>query len=370
MRRGKVGDMPISSSFITTQRYLPSLEGWRGAMALSVAFYHFYGLFSAEQFLSHAYIGVDFFFILSGFIIARQYEADIVMRHITFRQFAVRRIARLYPLYIVSIAAFLAVNAYVLRPLNIGNAVAFGMGPLYAWRIMLQLTMLGNIGGMAEPWNGPAWSVSVEWIVNVLFFALVWHFKRVPKLVLWSAVAVCTVYLTYISPHSLNLFISDTPIFNPTLARGIVGFGLGWLLFRYHGKLPNFTTKFLHMLEVAIVLIGILLINLYAYPSLLGVDYLFQLILFPALIMISLYRQGWISRTFSCLPVRFLGRISYSVYLLHVPLGYMVVYSPYLSHLQRPASGILYVILLIMVSTVSYYAIEAPLQKLGRRWSK
>jgi peptidoglycan/LPS O-acetylase OafA/YrhL len=355
---------------ITDKSYLAPLEGWRGVVSLFVVVFHFYGFFSPNQFAKFGYLGVDFFFILSGFIISRQYEAAIALRTISFTKFCIKRIARLYPLYIFSIALFLYINAFVLKPNHIMNAVDFGMGPTYSWRVFLQLTMLSNIGGMAEPWNGPAWSVSVEWIVNLVYFSLVWKFRAVPSYLLWASIVVCTVYLVNISPHTLHLSMSITPIFNETIARGIVGFSLGVLIYRYHQKLPVVPWILLFCFEIALGFTTVTLLYWHEYPFIISSDYVFQLILFPAIIAVSLYKSSLIGLFFGLWQFRFLGRISYSIYLLHLPLGYMFMYSSHFSYLEKPMSGIMFMLLMLGVSTASYVLIETPFRYLGKRLSK
>ncbi|MDE3060645.1 MAG: acyltransferase, partial [Pseudomonadota bacterium] len=176
--------LPVLAFPVTGQGYIAALEGWRGVMALFVASYHLYSLFTNQQFSTYGYLGVDFFFILSGFIIARQYEADIATRRISFRQFTVRRLARLYPMYIFSTIVFIIINAKILAPrlleLHMAPAVYYGKGPQVVWNLVQQALMISNIGGMIAPWNGAAWSISVEWVVNVLFFILTLGFRRVP----------------------------------------------------------------------------------------------------------------------------------------------------------------------------------------------
>lgn len=359
--------MNPTNHLITDKNYIAPLEGWRGVVSVFVVLFHFYGFFSPTQFASYGYLGVDFFFILSGFIISRQYEASIALHTISFPKFCIKRLARLYPLYIFSIGLFVYINATVLIPKHFNNAIAFGMGPTYSWRLFLQFTMLGNIGGMAEPWNGPAWSVSVEWVVNLIYFFLVWHFRRIPSYLLWSGIVICTVYLINLSQHSLNLFISTTPIFNETIARGIVGFSIGVLLFRYHSKLPVVPVLFLLLFEAALTAVTLTLVHFHTYPSIISVDYIFQLIIFPAIIAVSLYRKSLTGWFFGLPQFRFLGRISYSIYLLHLPIGYVFMYSGKFDYLLKPMSGYMYLMIVLGISTLSYVFLETPFRFLGRK---
>ena len=357
--------------YLTTHKsYLAALEGWRGVVALSVVLFHFYMFFGNEQIVAWGYLGVDFFFVLSGFIIARQYEAAIALRTVTFTQFTIKRFARLWPLYLFSIALFLWVNKVFIIPSGNGNAVDFGIGPDFTWRILMQLTMLSNIGGMGQPWNGPAWSVSVEWIVNILFFVIAWHFRRIPILLIWLACFACTVYLMDRSPQSLHLQFAYQPLFNETIARGIAGFCLGMLVFRYHSLLPRLSFLALHGIEMVLVALLVALLTFHGEHILpFGVDYPLQLLVFPALILISLYKAGWIQKIFAFSPITFLGKISYSLYLLHLPLGYAYQFMPAFQLFSKPFFGIFFLMLLIALATLSYFFIEWPGRLIGRQLS-
>lgn len=352
--------MTSPSYLITGQNYLPSLEGWRGVVALCVVSYHFSKLFFGTEWTSCGYLGVDFFFILSGFIITRHYEASIALRTINFKAFAIRRLSRLYPLYIVSIAFFVLVNVYVIEPLYPVKIVDFGMGPTFAFHAFLQLLMLGSLSDLAQP-NGPVWSVSVEWMVNMAFFALIWRYRRIPNPALWIVMALAMLYLFHASPHVLQSQAGGIAI-----CRGIAGFILGSLLFRHHRDLPDITPRVLHLVEA--MLFAVVVALMYFHDDLLDycVDYIFQLVLFPALILISLYRQGHICRIFSSQAITFLGRISYSIYLLHYPLAYGMAYTPWIRVMGYPWLGISYIVVLIALSTLSYKFIERPGRYIGR----
>ncbi len=354
---------------ISDKPYIAPLEGWRGIVALFVVSYHFSKLFFDEDWTPWGYLGVDFFFILSGFIISRQYEARIATHTISFRKFAVRRIARLYPLYIISIGFFLWVDHAVIAPLHKVQTMDFGWGPTFVYRVFLQLTMLGNLTVMAQP-NGPVWSVSVEWIVNLAFFFIVWNLRRIPNIMLMIIIAVSTVYLINLSPHTLQSTSWSAP-----MIRGIIGFSLGCLIFRYHNKLPNLTSQSLHLLEKILIVLTAAALWFHDYPFIMSTDYLFQLFIFPSIITISLYRKGWIRLLFSLPLMTYLGRISYSIYLLHYPLAYMMEYTPSIHNMfgPKPHLGIAYICVLLTLSTFSYVLIETPGRYIGKkisqRWS-
>lgn len=363
----------MSSHLITTKSHLTALEGWRGIVSIMVLLFHFYYFFAPAPFVPWAFLGVDFFFILSGFIIARQYELAIGSREVSFLQFLIRRGTRLYPLYVFSIGLFLVINHFYIEKTEIrDSAIAIGMGPTLIWQLTVQATMLGNALGMPAPWNGPAWSVSVEWIVNLLFFFFTWKLRRIPTLMWICVIGFCTMYLIDHSPKTLHLIIAEPAFFNPTIARGLLGFGIGALIYRFHHSLPRISSFTLHLADVILVAAILTLIGYYNDQFVISIDYVMVFFVFPPLIIISLYKNSWVGRVTSLFPFTYLGKISYSMYLLHVPLGYFYQFSPLFQNLNlgKPLYGLGFVVLVIGCSTLTYLFLETPARVLGRRISR
>lgn len=354
----------MSSHLIVNKSYLAPLEGWRGVLALCVVSFHFSKLFFDEYWTPFGYLGVDFFFVLSGFIIARQYEASIAMHTVDFRTFAIRRLARLYPLYIITIGAALLINFYMIDPYSPLRINDFGIGPSFIAWIFVQLTMLGSLTQMAQP-NGPVWSVSAEWVVNLAFFALVWRYRRIPNTLLWFIILVGASYLIAVSPYSL-----ETPTHGIPIARSVVGFTFGWVIFRYHLFLPRVPLLLLYSFEIILLWVTLWFASSHTQFLQYGVDLAFALVLIPLLITVSLYRNGLICFIFSRFVMTYLGRISYSIYLIHYPLTYFMVHTPSVLALGYPGLGIAYVVTLIGISTLSYLFIEKPFRWVGRQLSR
>lgn len=135
-----------------------SLDGLRGLAALLVAVYHLPFIFGFK--VTHAYLAVDFFFILSGWVMAHSYEERIRLG-MPFRVFLHNRFARLYPLCAVALVAALAVTVIKSRigtiPANIACFVPNA----------LMLPCLQD-GVSTFPLNGPSWSIFVEVCINLI----------------------------------------------------------------------------------------------------------------------------------------------------------------------------------------------------------
>lgn len=143
-----------------TQRYRV-LDSWRGICALLVVLTHFpadshiYNL----EFVRNAYLFVDFFFVLSGFIIASRYY-DSILDGLGFRDFIVPRIARLYPVHVITLSLALAFQLtlylYIEHTGFISNAELFS-GEYAPHTILYELLLIHGLGITQNTnWNGPS----------------------------------------------------------------------------------------------------------------------------------------------------------------------------------------------------------------------
>ena len=169
-----------SAAFADTKPHYELLDGLRGVAALLVVFYHiFEGLsFAAGGTLittiNHGYLAVDFFFILSGFVIGYAYD-DRWKTTLTMKGFFKRRLIRLHPMIVMG--ALLGVVAYCLQ-----GCVQWDGTKMPVSMVMLALLcamffipavpgarydVRGN--GEMFPLNGPSWSLFFEYIGNILY---------------------------------------------------------------------------------------------------------------------------------------------------------------------------------------------------------
>jgi peptidoglycan/LPS O-acetylase OafA/YrhL len=157
-------------------RYV-ALDGWRGICAIAVALYHFPRIFflAKTPLIRSGWLFVDFFFVLSGFVITHAYESKIKDAQST-SEFLVRRFFRLYPLHLFT---FLVLAAWMglfdcarllfskyFHALNLTNLFS----DFSLIKIGMHLTLLqGFRPWTAEGFNIPSWSISVEFWTYLLF---------------------------------------------------------------------------------------------------------------------------------------------------------------------------------------------------------
>lgn len=145
-------------------RELRSLTGIRGVAACLVALFHMYpsghGLSLADPVVRHAYIMVDLFFVLSGFVMAMMYGRlpSDVSPGASYWSFLTRRIARIYPLHAVVLILCIAAT----------SLLATGSGPPSTWDVSAN-ALLVQSWGMARSINPPSWSISAEWAAYLAF---------------------------------------------------------------------------------------------------------------------------------------------------------------------------------------------------------
>jgi peptidoglycan/LPS O-acetylase OafA/YrhL len=162
---------------LTRARYV-TLDGMRGLAAIAVALYHF-----DIYLMPHGYVAVDFFFVLSGFVLYRSYLPRFG-DGLGFGRFMAQRFARLYPLFMLGtlLGGALALLA-ILR--NDPRAMTL---PDFLTTLVAHAAMLPSPVTLPYyPWNVPSWSLFFELVANIALFALLF---RLPRLAL---VAICLV---------------------------------------------------------------------------------------------------------------------------------------------------------------------------------
>ncbi|GLS04964.1 acyltransferase [Chitiniphilus shinanonensis] len=331
-------------------RYFTALEGLRGVVAIAIIYFH-------TTYSWPGYLGVEFFMMLSGFVMAHSC-LDRPARP-EGGLFVLQRLARLYPLHLLGLALFAA--SYLLR---------YGQWPSYAdgtlFTLIQQLLLLHNVGFNPQglTWNFPAWSISIEvWVNLIVFFVIP---QRVRSVQLLLGALACYLVIYNLSHH---LDVHHTLYWGwlaAGMVRGMAGFLLGWFAYRVSGRLDRVAGHAVgwNLFE--------LLPLLALTPILMGpvrnapLDFVAVILIFA--LMLSLAQQrGLLSRLLSIAPLQYLGRISYAVYLVHIPIQNVL----YGNEIDIPHLGALPYLLLfsgcvLVVASLAHFWVEQP----ARRWFK
>ena len=317
------------------------LDGLRGVAALAVLWYHVNeGFAFAEatngagdgiiRSFNHGYLAVDFFFILSGFVIAYAYD-DRWNQGLTMGNFIKRRLIRLHPMLIAG--AIIGAITFLVQ----GGVTWSGESVSLAQVLLcLGLTFLfipSVPGGSYEvrgngelfPLNGPYWSLFFEYIGNLLYGLLL---RRLSTKVLAVFVALLGITFFWFATCNISEYGSigvgwtlDTVNFCGGLLRMLFPFTLGMLLSRTFKPRP---------VRGAFWLCSVLLVALFAVPYIeamqpLCMNGVFEMtcimLIFPAIVLLAA----------SCTSVgagtnriaTFLGELSYPLYTVHYPLMYL-----------------------------------------------
>jgi peptidoglycan/LPS O-acetylase OafA/YrhL len=299
-------------SYVLKKKEIVLLTPMRGIAAIFVVFYHAklqlpnlsYGFIFARS-----YLWVDFFFILSGFIISYVYR-DSILTNKNYKEFFVARFARIYPLHLFVLTLFIIVESTrFIIPTNFApftaatktvSSIFTNLFLIHSWGIHQNLT-----------WNSPSWSISTEWAAYLTFPTLSFIIMKWKKSIFLVAVIIVFSILSAISIYNGSLDITyDYGVF-----RCILEFFLGMSLYYFYknDKRVEFFNNDIIMLFTLLTII--LLIS---RPSLAAYDF-FIVILFTILVLsLASYEQGIFNKIIGNKFLKLLGDISYSIYLTHV----------------------------------------------------
>jgi peptidoglycan/LPS O-acetylase OafA/YrhL len=302
-----------------------ALDGLRGLCALAVALFHLYEFMKvpSPQSIGHAFAFVDFFFVLSGFVLAHAFFDKLALKGGGW-SFAIRRFGRMYPLHFFMLMLFVALEtakwfaarhgvAMLAQPFTNENSL-----PALASNLLL-IQALGVHDRLT--WNFPAWSISVEFYVNLLFCLIMILplrgaegagdvLRRKTWIMAAFAVAGCagTIWATRYS-HAMS--------YDFGLLRCIYGFFCGVLAQRLRaGGLDPFARLSDNGIALGEVVTTCVTLVLVIY---LPWFWLFAImpVLFSLLTLVYAHEKGPFSRLLLTPPLHAIGEWSYSLYLVH-----------------------------------------------------
>lgn len=309
------------------------LDGLRGVAALLVVLFHVFEIHShgdhSKQIINHGYLAVDFFFLLSGFVLG--YAYDDRWGKMTLKDFFKRRIIRLQPMIIIG-----SIIGALLFYFQDSPALGWGgINEVPVWKMLLVM-LIGftlipvgkglDIRGWNEmhPLNGPAWSLFFEYIANIVY-ALV--LRRVSKIVLAILVVVAagfTIHYALTNPNGDIIggwSIDDSTQLKIGLIRLAFPFLAGLLLARI-GKLRYTKNAFL---SAALLLVVLLSVPRLGDADSLWLNGLYEcfclIIMFPFIIWLG--AGGKVQGYKASKVCKFLGDISYPIYITHFPIAYV-----------------------------------------------
>lgn len=324
-----------STVFADTKPHYHLLDGLRGVAALMVIWYHvfegyaFAGGTTIDTF-NHGYLAVDFFFILSGFVIGYAYD-DRWDKNFTMKDFIKRRLIRLHPMVIMG-AVVGAITFYIQGSVQWdGTHIGISMVMLSLLCTIFFIPAMPGVGyevrgnGEMFPLNGPCWSLFFEYIGNILYALFIRRLsnKALTIVVVLLGVALASFAIFNVSGYG-NIGVGwtlDGVNFIGGLLRMLFPFSMGMLLSR------NFKPM---KLRGAFWICTLVMIALFAVPYLEGTESICTngiyeafciIIAFPILLWIG--ASGTTTDKKSTQICKFLGDISYPLYVIHYPFMYL-----------------------------------------------
>lgn len=310
------------------------LDGLRGALSLCIVLLHF----GINRFLDREFgwpgfcfdLSVDVFFVMSGFVLTRSFRN----RRPSIGQFIAGRIFRLWPVYLVTTALLLGLSAK----------------PPGFWDVFQELFAAKPIGGR-QPINFPAWSVTWEFFVPVVA-VIVLGKSRIPA---WIKAACAIFVVAAMAATSLGVAKGEDLF----LIRSILGLALGNLLYGAFcsAARPRFNAATSYSLLAALFAI------MAFAPQ------------FPALALaLPLIASGLVlslatgtTRVLSSRGAQWLGAVSYTMYLAHIPVlqGLAWVFGTRLD--ANPGLKLGGIVLTLLLALLLTLTVEQPFMRLGKR---
>jgi peptidoglycan/LPS O-acetylase OafA/YrhL len=311
---------------------------------------------------------VLFFFVLSGLVLTLQ----LTDRSMGYIRFVVRRVFRIYPLYLVAVIG--AIGAVIaLHPVAFPgasrsfNAFVFHTTPPTVELVVNHLLLIGSFDTSA--YNAPIWSLVHEMRISLIFPLLVamLPLRGVRRGLITVVLAWVACMLVHKASHIVHATqIADTPLYIPH-------FLVGAYLALNRAPLLGAIAPLSKAVKIGLMLAGVLSYTWLAYVPQFELNSLFSIFIYEsapvlgiAIFILLALSPGIVSRSLQAKPFQFLGRASYGIYVLQIPVIIIVVW---LGHpfLPLPVLACVCLVLIIGLGWLAHQVVEIPFIRLGRR---
>jgi peptidoglycan/LPS O-acetylase OafA/YrhL len=318
----------IKTGTLPSKPHFPILDGLRGVAAITVVIFHILEAHSTsalDLMINHGYLAVDFFFLLSGFVIG--YAYDDRWGKMSVGSFFKRRLIRLQPMVIMGSiigAIFFYFQDSPVFPKIHDTSVWYLLVIMVIGATMLPVTVGMDVRGWEEmhPLNGPAWSLFFEYIGNLLYAV---GLRKLSKTALSVLVAICGLWLAY---YAITGTRGDM-IGGWTINAEQMKIGFTRLLFPFLAGLLLFRTAKLTRVKNAFLWCSLLLLTVLSIPRIGGAAHLWANGLYEAIVIVLVFplivylgASGVLEGKAATRISKFLGDLSYPIYISHYPLIY------------------------------------------------
>tara|TARA_X000001036_G_scaffold399352_1_gene402915 strand:+ start:322 stop:1437 length:1116 start_codon:yes stop_codon:yes gene_type:complete len=292
------------------------LESLRGVAALIVAIFHFdIGSIFNNELTKNGWLMVDFFFVLSGFVISFNY-LDKIKSFSDIVQFQIKRFFRLYPLHIIMLFIFLVIECskYLVK-------LKFGLSstiPAFTYNnlntFITNILLLHNLVDNRLTWNVQSWSISSEFFTYFLFGLIILFSARKKLIINILSIVIVLLSFYFLQNHSME------PKYG--FIRCLYSFFLGVLIFNFSN---SFKFKITNYLSYIFFILSILLVIIAEPEKIIGIN-IFLPLIFSAFILSLIMSQNknyliyLLERKF----LIYLGTISYGIYMVHTAVWWLI----------------------------------------------
>lgn len=290
------------------------LDSWRGICALLVAVYHLQAMSHIffVPLIRHSFLFVDFFFVLSGFVITHAY-AERLRTGSELGVFVIRRFGRIWPLQAALLIAFVGVETLnLILAATIGLKSAnppfdpAGIRPLSGIPIHLFLLQAIHVTDRLT-WNFPSWSISAEFATYLVFGAICLFFPRRKTWLLILAGGASASIIAIFSTRGIDV------TFDLGCLRSLYGFAVGHLAYRLYQSGWRITGRYSAAAEIFVLL------SVFFFVSIAGYGQLSMLapVCFGAAVFVFSLEPGPVSKMLKTRAFELIGKWSFSIYMVH-----------------------------------------------------
>lgn len=340
-------------------QYRPDIDGLRAIAVLSVLIHHL-----SASLLPGGFVGVDIFFVISGYLITSQIYKEICDGTFSIKQFYKRRINRIVPVLVAVVVAAFMVGSVLLSPADLAR---FGKSSVYAMLGLSNIFFWREYGNYFSGNAGEApllhtWSLGVEEQFYLVWPLLILFLTKFSRRYMVGALATLTIGAVAASETGIRIAASASYYLLPTRFFELMIGGLLALIIVH--KRSESRYSYLSLIA-GLVLIGGSLFWIDKSSFFPGINAIWPCLGAALLIWAGNTRHPS-SRILTNRPMVFIGLISYSLYLWHWPI---IAYLDYANIPIGPLAGVCVVVASILLAWLSWRFIETPMRRTGVTFS-
>lgn len=336
---------------MNSRHQFDSLTGLKGLFCLVIVFFHTLPtsqLVDSIPFTSlirnyGGMIGNCFFFICSGFLIACGYKGRIESRSISFREFLIKRLCKLYPLYLLTNLVSLIINT-----------VTFGPSAINLQRIVFTV-LLQNGGGLGveSPYNGPSWFISALFVCYLIFYFIAYYSRSSTQY--WCLNTFCVIWGYSILTGKLT-----APLAFAHHGFSIFCFFIGTILANIYPLVCKQDRRWFRLAALILLLGSGYLMMRYGVEVIAGDSQVaFACLIIPLMIYLALHSKP-VAWFLTSRPIQHLGKVSFSIYLWHFVVYDFFRYSyQFITHTDSmTVEGVWYLAYLALNFAISFLSVR------------